>query len=231
MLHIIQNDSEVPPGVIIEHLTIPYVVHHPYRDGRLPQQDISALLVLGGAMNANDDLRHPFLADLKELIRRVVEAGVPYLGICLGGQLLAAALGAEVVTNRWVEIGNFTVSLTENGCRDLLFRDIPQDFVTLQWHHDSFDIPPGGVLLASSERCPHQAFRMGERAWGLQFHPEITEEIIRTWAAWDSSLSARAEDIVAEFKAESESYYATTRQLLRNFLMSMKLSPSSDRTL
>ena len=223
MLHIIQNDPEVPPGAIIEHLTIPYVVHHPYRDGRLPQQDVSALIVLGGSMSANDDHRHAFLADLKELIRRVVESGVPYLGICLGGQLLAAALGAKVASARWEEIGNFHVTLTEESGRDRLFRNIPQEFRAFQWHHDSFDIPPGGVLMAYSAACSHQAFRIGERAWGVQFHPEVTEEIIRTWSAWDSSLSHSCEELVAGFKAGEDGYQATVRQLMRNFMLSARL--------
>jgi len=232
MLHIIQNDPEVPSGTLIEHLDIPYVVHHLYRDGRLPHAaDISALIVLGGSMSANDDLGHPFLADLKKLIRGVAEAGVPYLGICLGGQLLAAAFEGKVVSDRWEELGNLKVSLTETGCRDLLFRDIPQAFRAFQWHHDSFDIPPGGVLLAYAMVCPHQAFRVGERAWGLQFHPEVTEEIIRTWSAWDSSPTVRAEELVAGFKAEEESYQATVRRLMRNFQMSIKLTPGADRTL
>ena len=87
MLHIIQNDPEVPPGNISEHLSIPYALHHPYRGEKLPEVDeISALIVLGGAMGANDDQRYPFLVDLKALIRRVVAAGRPYLGVCLGGQ-------------------------------------------------------------------------------------------------------------------------------------------------
>jgi len=85
MLHIIQNDPEVPPGNIIDHLTIPYAVHHPYRDGCLPEPEhVAALIVMGGAMGANDDQRHPFLGDLKNLIRTVVAARTPYLGICLG---------------------------------------------------------------------------------------------------------------------------------------------------
>lgn len=224
MLHIIQNDPEVPPGNIVEHLAIPCTIHHPYRDGLLPEPEkISALIVLGGAMGANDDQRHPFLVGLKNLIRTTVDARIPYLGICLGGQLLASALGAKVTSNRWEEIGNYTVSLNDNGCSDQLFRGVSQEFKTLQWHHDSFDIPEEGVLLAYSERCPHQAFRVGTCAWGVQFHPEATEEIIRIWAAWDKSTSARTEELVTEFRAMEDSYQATVSHLLRNFLLAAKL--------
>jgi GMP synthase (glutamine-hydrolysing) len=226
MLHIIQNDPEVPPGNIIDHLTIPHVVHHPYRDGLLPKlEQISALIVMGGAMGANDDQRHPFFSDLKNLIRNIVTARIPYLGICLGGQLLAAAMKGEVASNRWEELGTLKVSLTEEGKADRLFSGIPELFSTFQWHHDSFDIPDGGVLLASSAACPHQAFRVGESAWGLQFHPEVTEEIIRGWCAWDSSISATTEEIVAAFKAEAEKYLSTSQQLMRNFLTSALLLP------
>jgi GMP synthase (glutamine-hydrolysing) len=224
MLYIIQNDPEVPPGTLLDHIAVPFQVLHPYRYGLLPQlEDISALIVLGGAMGANDDPKHPFLSDLKRLVRRIVTAGTPYLGICLGGQLLSAALGARVESSRWEEIGNFQVTLTEEGGRDLLFSGIPKRFPAFQWHHDSFDVPLGGVLLAYSAACPHQAFRIGERAWGVQFHPEVTEEIIRTWSAWDSSSSLSCEELVAGFKAEEESCQATVGQLMRNFLLSARL--------
>lgn len=224
MLHIIQNDPEVPPGSITDHLPIPYLVHYPYRDGQLPQhKDISALLVLGGAMGANDDNKYPFLTDLKQLILKVVESGIPYLGVCLGGQLLAAALGAKVVSNRWEELGNLHAAQTAEAVTDRLFRGVPQTFRVFQWHHDSFDIPAGAVLLASSAACSHQAFRVGKSAWGVQFHPEVTEEIIRCWCAWDNSLTVRTEEFVAGFRAESESYAATASQLVKNFLMAAKL--------
>lgn len=99
MLYIIQNDVEVPPGNILDFIAIPHVILHLCRGGFLPAaEQISALIVMGGAMGANDDARFPFLVDLKSLIRAVVAAGIPYLGICLGGQLLAAALGAKVVS-------------------------------------------------------------------------------------------------------------------------------------
>lgn len=225
MLHIIQNDPEVPPGSISKHLPVPYHLHHPYRDGLLPRiEDISALIVLGGAMGANDDRKHPFLTDLKQLLRQVVAAGVPYLGVCLGGQLLAAALGAKVVSNRWVEIGHFSAVLTDEGKADPLFKGIFPNFPAFQWHHDSFDIPAGGILLASSAACPHQAFRVGASAWGIQFHPEVTEVIIRCWCAWDSSAAARTEAFVAEFQVGAENYRATVRQMLGNFLQAANLS-------
>ena len=219
LLHIIQNDPEVPPGNLIDHLSIPYVIHHPYRDGIIPEpEQISALIVLGGAMGAHDDARHPFLTDLKALIRAVATARIPYLGICLGGQLLAAALGAKVVSNRWEELGTMPVSLTPAGQEDLLFSGIAETFSTFQWHHDSFDIPAGGVLLASSAACCHQAFRMGDAAWGLQFHPEVTEAIIRSWCAWDQASVRKVEALVAAFSCHEDRYRATARQIVINFI-------------
>jgi GMP synthase-like glutamine amidotransferase len=221
MLHIIQNDPEVPPGTLTDHLAIPHVIHHPYRDGILPAtEQISALIVMGGAMGANDDQRYPFLCDLKNLIRTVVEAGIPYLGVCLGGQLLAAALGAPVVSRRWEELGTLNISLTAAGGTDRLFSGISDPFSTFQWHHDSFDIPEGAALLASSTACPHQAFRVGERAWGLQFHPEVTESIIRDWCAWDPSSAAKTDELLVHFSRESERYRTTSRRLMNNFLKS-----------
>jgi GMP synthase-like glutamine amidotransferase len=219
MLHIIQNDPEVPPGNLLYHLSIPYVVLHPYRGEKLPDVGrISALIVMGGAMGANDDLRHPFLSDLKQLIRTVVAARIPYLGICLGGQLLAAALGASVVSQRWEELGTMNVSLTEVGKADRLFAGISEEFSTFQWHHDSFDIPNAGELLASSAACPNQAFRVGESAWGLQFHPEVTAQIIRDWCAWDSSTEEKAGQLVEQFSIVAENYRATSRLIMDNFL-------------
>jgi GMP synthase-like glutamine amidotransferase len=218
MLHIIQNDPQVPPGNLAENLMVPYQLHHPYRDGQLPGlEEMSELIVLGGAMGANDDARYPFLTDLKKLISQVVAAGIPYLGICLGGQLLAAALGAQVVSSRWEELGTLPVQLTAEGLTDRLFQGLPDRFTTFQWHHDSFDLPHGAVLLASSPACLHQAFRFGNSAWGLQFHPEVTEQIIRDWSAWDPSTACRVDELVAAFKARTDEYRATARQMLNNF--------------
>lgn len=219
MLYIIQNDSQVPPGNILDELSIPFKICHPYRGDALPDSNtISALIVMGGAMGANDDSRHPFLSDLKNLIRTTVTAKTPYLGICLGGQLLAAALGAQVVSNRWEELGTLKVSLTQEGISDGLFNGISGEFTTFQWHHDSFDIPAGGVVLATSAACPHQAFRVGECAWGLQFHPEVTEPIIRDWSAWDETTRVKTAELVAAFSHIEEKYRSTSRILIENFI-------------
>jgi GMP synthase-like glutamine amidotransferase len=225
ILHIIQNDPEVPPGNLLDHLTIPYTVHHPYRGEALPEvEQIAALIVLGGAMGANDDVRYPFLTDLKNLIRSVVAARIPYLGVCLGGQLLAVAVGAEVVSHRWEELGTLDVSLTQEGRKDRLFEGIADEFKTFQWHHDSFDIPDGGMLLATSAACRHQAFRVGNSAWGVQFHPEVTEPIIRGWCAWGESTRKRTEELVAAFTQNGEKYRSISRRLVKNFVQQLSAS-------
>jgi GMP synthase-like glutamine amidotransferase len=218
MLTIIQNDPEVPPGNLLDTLSVPYRIHHPYGDGDLPElAKISALIVLGGAMGANDDLRHPFLSDVKKLIRGVVIDRIPYLGICLGGQLLASVLGSAVVSNRWEEQGTRSVDLTADGKSDHLFKNVADHFTTFQWHHDSFDLPEGGVLLASSPECPHQAFRFGCNAWGLQFHPEVTEEIIRTWCRWGNESEVLVSELVAAFTRNESEYRSISCSIMTNF--------------
>lgn len=176
-------------------------------------------------MGANDERKHPFLQEVKQLIRQIVPAGIPYLGICLGGQLLAAALGAKVFYGRWEELGILPVRLTTEGKADRLFRGIDEQFSTFQWHKDSFDIPAGGVLLATSEACHHQTFRVGESAWGLQFHPEVTDPIIRDWCAWDSSMVDKTEELVTAFTAGLKNYHATSRLLIDNFIVAAHLLP------
>ncbi|MSN26545.1 MAG: type 1 glutamine amidotransferase [Geobacter sp.] len=221
MLHIIQNDPEVPPGNITENLDIletMYFIHYPYQGDPLPDlRDVTSLVVLGGAMGANDDERYPFLKQLKTFIGKIVERQIPYLGICLGGQLLSAACGGRAVSGRWEELGTLSVDLTEEGKLDRLFSGIEDRFTTFQWHHDSFDIPPGAALLAGSPACPHQAFRIGNCAWGTQFHPEVSESIIRNWCAWDPKTKERADELATEWQNAS-GYAKTARLILENFL-------------
>lgn len=222
MLLIVQNDPEVPAGAYAYHLKemrVPFRLMRPFAGEELPPAgEATAAVVLGGAMGVHDTASHPFLADVKGFIGEAVRAGLPFLGICLGGQLLADVLGAPVTPGANGEKGTLSVTLTPEGEHDLLFAGIPSPFVTFQWHNDTFAIPAGGTLLASSPVCPHQAFRAGERAWGLQFHPEATREIVAAWARWSSDTAPRADRFVAEFADAEPVFRDASRRLLINFL-------------
>jgi GMP synthase-like glutamine amidotransferase len=133
-------------------------------------------VALGGSLDA-DDAR---LLEARRWIRNAVRAGMPFLGICLGGQLLASALGAAV---RWgrPEVGVHDIFLTDAAEHDPLFAGLPRRFEVLGWHEHCFDLPRGAVPLAGSIACTHQAFRFGVAAYGLQFHPEVRADELVRW--------------------------------------------------
>ncbi len=145
-------------------------------------QDYVAIVAMGGPMSVNDDAELPWLTAEKQAIADAVKAGVPYWGSCLGVQLLAASLGARVYSGTQPEVGVLPVTLTEDGRSDPVFAGLPPEFLTLQWHGDTFDLPDGATLLASSPAYPNQAFRVGQTAYGVQFHVEVTEQMAREWA-------------------------------------------------
>jgi GMP synthase-like glutamine amidotransferase len=150
---------------------------------RLPDvAGVAALVVLGGPMGAYEGVAHPHLVEEQRLIEEAVEHELPVLGICLGSQLLAAALGGRVFPGSEPEIGVFDVKLTDDGADDPLLGPAGPKFPAFHWHGDTFDLPPGAVHLASSRAYKHQAFRFGDRAWGLQFHIEIDADLAREWA-------------------------------------------------
>ncbi|MCP5419140.1 MAG: gamma-glutamyl-gamma-aminobutyrate hydrolase family protein [Gammaproteobacteria bacterium] len=140
--------------------------------------DYAGAVVFGGPMSANDDSTLPGIRAELEWIPKVVESGKPFLGICLGAQLLARALGARVAPHPagMAEIGYFPVCPTVDGGE--LF-DGP--LCVYHWHQEGFEIPSDAVLLAQGERFPNQAFRYGDKAFGIQFHPEVTADIMETW--------------------------------------------------
>jgi GMP synthase (glutamine-hydrolysing) len=143
-------------------------------------REFSAIVAMGGPMSADDDSAHPWLSDEKQLIADAVRAGMPYWGVCLGVQLLAASLGARVYAGAEPEVGVLPVELTEEGRADPVFSALPTALPALQWHGDTFDLPPGAVRLAGSPAYPTQAFRF-ENAYGVQFHLEVSSEMAREW--------------------------------------------------
>lgn len=153
------------------------------------------LVVLGGPMNVDQAAAYPHLATEIAAIREALRLGVPVLGICLGAQLLAAALGASVRPNRVREIGWYRLQPAAQAVDDRLFRHFDGSQQVFQWHAYTFDLPPGAVHLASTASCEHQAFRFGERAYGLQFHLEADEALIQRWVnvpAYRAELEAEA---------------------------------------
>jgi GMP synthase-like glutamine amidotransferase len=152
--------------------------------GPLPEPAASyhALVVFGGSMHVDQEERHPWLTGQHDLMREAIERGQPLMGVCLGGQLLARASGAHVGPASRPEIGWFEVELTPEGASDPVVGSLPGRFDAFEWHSYAFEVPLGGVLLARNPVCA-QAFRVGEAAWGVQFHPEVTREMLEGWRA------------------------------------------------
>lgn len=139
---------------------------------------LGGLIVMGGPETVYRLDRYPYLRDEMALIESALKAGKPILGVCLGSQLLAAALGAAVRRGDQREIGWSSVRLNDGAKDDRLMRGLPTEFVAAHWHSDVFDLPKDAVALASSEKTPVQAYRYGAKAYGLLFHAEMTREIL-----------------------------------------------------
>jgi len=150
--------------------------------GELPDwREADLVVAMGGPMSVHDEAEHPWLAGEKRWIAAAVGAGVPYFGVCLGAQLLAASLGAPVYTGPTPEVGVLPVAVAAAADGDPVIGVLGEQFLALQWHGDTFGIPPGAVHLARSDAYPHQAFRFGETAYAVQFHVEVTVEMLAEW--------------------------------------------------
>ncbi len=142
--------------------------------------DYAGMIVMGGPMSAND-MHLDFIATELKLLEKAIEGDFPVLGICLGSQLLAKAAGAEIHAAAERELGWYRLTLTESAADDPLFSGISGDLDVFQWHGETFTLPEGATLLATCENVPHQTFRLGSCQYGLQFHVEVDEPIIRDW--------------------------------------------------
>ena len=203
-LLVLQHISCEPPGVFsevmrergVEPVAVELDENQPLPDWR----DFDAVLAMGGPMGAGDEEEHPWLTDEKRLVREVVKAGRPFLGVCLGVQLLASALGAPVRSLESPELGLLPVELTAEGREHPLFEGVEDPFPSLQWHGDTFDLPDGAVCLASSP-VASQAFQAGERAFLAE--------------ALDAE---RADAFLAELQDRAEELHPTARRLFGNWL-------------
>lgn len=187
---VLQHVEDEGPGLIAEALVgagRAVDVVRPDLGQAIPAGDsFAGLVVLGGPMGVGDTDGHPWLTPERALIGEVARAGRPVLGVCLGAQQLAVSLGAEVTTGPEPEVGTGQVHLTPAGRMDPVFGPeyaglADPAIPCVHWHRDTFNLPAGAVHLAGTARYPHQAFRWGKLAYGLQFHVEVDRDLARAW--------------------------------------------------
>jgi GMP synthase-like glutamine amidotransferase len=220
------HDDDARSGVFAEAAAAAgwQLDEHPAAAGEPPDlAPYAALIVLGGDANVDQEDIHPWLVPEKAFLRAVLDRGFPVLGICLGSQLLAAVAGAPVGPLAHPEIGWVEVDLTPAGAEDPVVGSMPSRFLAAQWHAYGAGLPPGGVALATGE-AGLQAYRLGESAWGLQFHAEVTEDTLDDWIDhYGDGPAARAARLDPEaFRRETsrhiERWSACGREMCTRFL-------------
>ena len=190
-------------------------------DGASPAraESYDAVMVFGGSQHPDQDDRFSWLGREEGFLQEVLAIRVPVFGVCLGAQMLARAAGASVGPAREPEIGWYDVSLTPSGTADPVLGALPSRATLFQWHHYAFDLPPGAAALAESDLAL-QAFRLEELpAWGIQFHAEVTEEMLSAWIEEDpEDLPMPPEELRAESRTRLAQSNGYGRALARAFL-------------
>jgi GMP synthase (glutamine-hydrolysing) len=182
-----------------------------------PLDAYDGVLVFGGAMHADQDSHHPWLREENLFLQRLLDLHTPVLGICLGAQLVAKAAHAPVRPAESSEIGWYPVELTEDAADDPLLGGLPPRFDSFQWHHYTYGVPAGAVELARSESCT-QAFRLGDSAWGVQFHPEVTLEQVESWADEPEEVPIDTEALLAQTRDRIGAWNELGRGLCNAFV-------------
>ena len=216
---VIIHKETTSPGKVGERLTsmgYGLDIRAPIFGDALPEdlENYAGVVMFGGPMSVNDD--EPYLVKEGQWLQRVLDADMPYLGVCLGAQMLAKVLGAQVDTHptEAEEIGYYPVAATAAG--KAVF---PDELMVYQWHSQGFDLPEGAVLLVKGQDFPNQAFRWGDRAYGLQFHPEMTEGMIDFWTEQGADLLGGPNTQSREQQLEShQHHWAEVDAWLETFL-------------
>jgi GMP synthase (glutamine-hydrolysing) len=204
-------------GQWLQEEGVPITIHHLATGAPVPQEIATCrgLIVMGGPMNVDETQQHPWLAHETQLIQQVAKTAIPIVGVCLGAQLIAHALGGHVYRAARSEIGWCDVESTEAGADDGLFAAFPRRYTVLQWHRYTYELPAGAVQLARSDACEQQAFRSGATIYAMQYHMEVTASMVETWLA-DPVMTAGGVDVAA-LRAGIARYVPQTEILARQF--------------
>lgn len=223
-VYILQNVEVESAGSItgfLDKQKMPYQMVQTYNSGELPDaSQCEAVINLGCPISISAYRQHDYLKRLYQFVSSTVRRNVPYFGICFGGQLLAHVMGARVTANPVKEIGCYQVRLSKAGKDDPLFAGFPDSFSTLQWHSDTFAIPTGSEVLASSEDCKNQAFRSGNQV-AVQFHLEATPDDLPRWCdAYSDELEQigrTKQQMIDDYHAIQTTARELNDRLLENF--------------
>jgi GMP synthase (glutamine-hydrolysing) len=201
--------------------------------GEMPTEDwdgVKAVIILGGPMSVDDEEDYPYLKWEKTIIRTALQEGIALMGICLGAQLIASAIGAGVYQGSLKEVGWYPISITPEGQVDSLLGYLPERPTVFQWHGSGFELPSGAKRLASSPYYENQAFRVGRNVYGLQFHLEVTPNMIDRWIDEHSKDLAQVPYVSPEkIRADTESYAPALRYYGERFLSEFMRRASGSR--
>ena len=222
-LHIV-NEPSGPGGLFLTPLRL-----HGFRidavdvaQHELPKSlaGYDAVISCGGTANTHESDIFPWIDEEIELLREALADGVPVIGLCLGAQLLTRAAGGEVHRSDPSEVGWVAGARERAAGADPVLADVPETFMAMQWHHYACDLPPGAVELARNPTCL-QAFRLGEAAWGTQFHIEVTRDILLNWMRWGKPELEKAgyteERYLAELDAHLDAHVAIGQGMAERF--------------
>lgn len=225
---IVENISREGPGIlqeILDEKNISYKIIDLNKNENLPDpEDFSAVVVLGGPDSAND--KNLKMENELEFIKRTIDLGIPYLGICLGLQTLVKSAGGKVIKSPVKEIGfkdpsgkNFEVELTESGKKDLLFYGLGNKFKVFHLHGETVELTNEMTLLAEGNYCRNQIVKLGRNAYGLQCHFELTGQMLNQWLDEDADLKEMIrENLIKDYKKIKTEYENIGRKLFENFI-------------
>ncbi|MDJ0737522.1 MAG: type 1 glutamine amidotransferase [Nostocaceae cyanobacterium] len=226
---VVQNSPLNPPGILADCILAReanLTIIMPTEEDKLPDKDnqlflsdegFDGLIVMGGAMNAEEDDKYPHLLQIVNLIQQFYAKGKAIMGVCLGAQLLARAFGKRVYRNHIPEIGFTPVFPLEVASADYLLQISPAKIYLMQWHFDSFELPETATLLMSNDICRNQAFRIGDNVYGFQFHLEVTREIVQNWVSYNHKvIEEQYPELLANFAQQMDEYIDKANQFGRH---------------